>query len=241
MIIGLINMSKQIVMISLEDLVPVNHIYRKFLNIWKLGIVQNQLKDVEKDNNYKGYGTLRLLNVYYYNFLKIWATENWNVTYKNTVSKWFCGFGLTEITPNYTVFGRIRQRIGTSRLSKIFGELRDQLKAQGYINEVFSFIDASQLISKASLWQERDKVIKEKYEKLNNETLPKVAFDKEARIGCKGKDKYWYGYKKHVCVDMQSGLINKVAVTPGNVTDSKGLENVCPDQGAIYTDKAYCT
>jgi len=68
-----------------------------------------------------------------------------------------------------------------------------------------------------------------------------VAFDKEARIGCKGKDKYWYGYKKHIGVDMQSGLINKVAITPGNITDAQGLENVCPDQGAIYADKAYCT
>ena len=37
-----------------------------------------------------------------------------------------------------------------------------------------------------------------------------MANDKQARIGCKGKNKYWYGFKKHVSVDMQSGLINKV-------------------------------
>jgi len=109
------------------------------------------------------------------------------------------------------------------------------------MNEVFSFVDASHLISKANLWKERDKAIKKKYEKLNNEILPKVAHDKQAKIGCKGKDKYWYGYKKHVSVDMQSGLINKVAVTPANVTDAKGLKNVCPSQGAVYADKGYCT
>ena len=56
--------------------------------------------------------------------------------------------------------------------------------------------------------KELDKAIKVKYEKLNNEVLPKVAHDKQARIGCKGKDKYWYGYKKHASVDMQSGLIS---------------------------------
>jgi transposase, IS5 family len=102
---------------------------------------------------------------------------------ENTAGKWFCEFDLAEPTPNYTVFGRMRERIGTSRLSKMFNNLRDQLKDQGYMNEVFSFVDASQLISKASLWQERDKAIKEKYEKLNNETLPKVAYDKEAKNG----------------------------------------------------------
>lgn len=107
------------------------------------------------------------------------------------------------------------------------------------MNEVFSFVDASHLIAKTNLWQERDKAIKEKYEKLNNEILPKVASDKQARIGC--KDKFWYGYKQHVSVDMQSGLINKVAITPANKTDAKGLEHVCPNQGGIYADKAYCT
>ena len=36
---------------------------------------------------------------------------------------------------------------------------------------------------------------------------------------------------------MQSGLINKVAVTPANVPDAAGLKNVCPEQGANYLIK----
>ncbi len=202
MIVGLINMSQQIMMISLEDLVPTDHIYRRFRELWKFETVEKQLKHVEKNNNYKGYGVLRLFKCLVLQFLEDLSDgEMEHYLQENNAGKWFCGFDLAEPTPNYTVFGRIRQRIGTSRLSKMFGDLRDQLKAQGYMNEVFSFVDASQLISKASLWQERDKAIKEKYEKLNNETLSKVAYDKEARIGCKGKgkdkdkDKYWYGYK----------------------------------------------
>jgi transposase, IS5 family len=39
---------------------------------------------------------------------------------------------------------------------------------------------------------------------------------------------------------MQSGMINKVAVTAANVIDSKGVNNVCPSQGAVYADKGYC-
>ena len=71
--------------------------------------------------------------------------------------------------------------------------------------------------------------------------MPKIANDKQARIGCKGKNKYWYGFKKHVSVDMQIGLINKVAITPANITDDKGLKHLCPNQWAIYADKACCT
>ena len=95
------------------------------------------------------------------------------------------------------------------------------------MSEVFTFVDATDLIAKASLWQERDEAIKLKYEKLNNETLPKVAKDKDAKIGCKGGDKFWYGYKKHVSVDMQSGLINKVAVSSASITDAQGFKYVC--------------
>jgi IS5 family transposase len=53
-----------------------------------------------------------------------------------------------------------------------------------------------------------------------------VARDKQAKIGCKGGSKFWYGYKKHVSVDIQSGLINKVAITPANVIDARGVAHV---------------
>ena len=48
------------------------------------------------------------------------------------------------------------------------------------MSEVFIFVDASHLISKANLWEERDEARKQKYEKLNNEVLPSVANDKQA-------------------------------------------------------------
>ena len=193
----------QIEMISLEDLVPETHSYRKFIKIWSFKNVEKKLKKLENDNNYKGYGLLKLFKCLLLQFMEdISGRELEKFIQENNSARWFCGFTLTEETPHFTLFGKIRSRIGTKILSKIFRDLRDQLKKSGVMNEVFSFVDASHLIAKANLWEERDKVIKEKYDRLNNETLPKVAYDKQARIGCKGKDKVWYGYKKHVSVDM---------------------------------------
>ena len=40
---------------------------------------------------------------------------------------------------------------------------------------------------------------------------------------------HWCGYKKHLSVDMQSGLINKVAVTTANVPDAIADKHVCPN------------
>ena len=61
--------------------------------------------------------------------------------------------------------------------------MKEQLREQGgYMSEVFTFVDSAHLISKAQLWEERDKGIKKKYDKLNNEIIAKIARDKEARI-----------------------------------------------------------
>lgn len=227
--------------VCLDDLVPKTHNYRHFSSIWSFAFVETKLKKLETSNPYKGYGIVKLFKCLLLQFMEdLSDRELERFMQENTAAKWFCGFNLNDKTPDHTAFCRCRKLIGTSLLSKIFSNLREQLKDQKLICEVFSFVDATHLISKAQLWKERDDAIKQKYEKLNNETLPKVAYDKQARIGCKGKDKYWYGYKQHVSVDMQSGLINKVAITPANVTDAKGLKHVCPNQGSLYADKAYC-
>ena len=153
---------------------------------------------------------------------------------ENTAAKWFCKFTLSDKTPDYSLFTHVRSRIGSKRLSLLFSDMREKLKEPGLMSEVFTFVDATHLISKANLWEERDKAIAQKMEKLNNETLPKVAVDKQARMGCKGKNKYWYGYKGHVSVDMQSGLINKVATTLANVTDAQRMKHICPSQGSLW-------
>jgi IS5 family transposase len=235
-------MSKQINMVSLDQLVSKNHDYRKFKAIFDFEMVEEELGKIESRNNYKGYGVFRLFKCLLLQFMEdISDRELERYLGDSNAAKWFCDFDLTERTPDYSVFSKIRKKLGTNLLSKIFAIFRDQLRAAGYMSEVFTFVDASYLISKASLWEERDEARKKKYDKLNNEVLPKVARDKQAKIGCKGGSKFWYGYKKHVSVDIQSGMINKVAITPANLTDAQGFAHVLPKSGATYADKGYCT
>ena len=232
---------QQVEMICLEDLVPESHNYRKFAKIWSFSFVEKRLKKLEKDNPHKGHGLLRLFKCLLLQFMENCSDrELERFIQENTAARWFCGFNLRDNTPDHTVFCQLRKKVGTNILSKIFADLRDQLKDQGLMSEVFTFVDATHLIAKANLWEERDKAIAEKYEKLNNENISQFSADVQAKIGCKGKNKYWYGYKQHTSVDMQTGLINKVAITPANITDASGFKHVCPSQGASYMDKGYC-
>ena len=153
---------------------------------------------------------------------------------------WFCGIGLEEETPDHTFFCWIRTTLGTHRIGQVFKNIMQKAEEKGIVRKVFTFVDSSAIKSKETTWEQRDKAIKQGEEKLNNENVEKYSADQDARFGCKGKGKFWYGYKRHQALDMGSGLIEKVAVTPANVGDDKGFKHICPDGGMVFGDKMYC-
>lgn len=227
--------------VSLEGLVKPGHPYRCLEGLVDFDELSRPLASLYSNKGRKELGAARGFKSLVLQFMEdLSDREMERYLEENTAAKWFCEFGLEEKTPDHSYFGDYRKRLGTSRLMALFERVRESLKQQGVLSEVFTFVDASQLISKLSTWDDRDKAIQQKLETFNNQTASKVAAEPQARFGCKGKDKHWYGYKEHVSVDMQSGLINKVAATPANVTDAQGLKHICPSQGAVYGDKGYC-
>jgi IS5 family transposase len=124
---------------------------------------------------------------------------------ENNAGKYFCGFTLSEKVPDHSYFSALRKKIGTHELVKLFRQLGERLRKKGLVAEVFTFVDASQMISKVSLWDERDKAIADGEEALNNTNIDQYATDKDASYGAKGKSKFWYGYKRHVAVCMKQG------------------------------------
>ena len=228
-------------MVILDHLVDKQHPYRALERLFDFERLCRPLEGLYSGYGRKDFGIERAFKMLLLQFMEdVSDREMERFMRENTAARWFCGFGLMERTPDHSYFGSFRKKLGTSRLMDIFNIIRDTLKSEGYLREMFTFVDASALVSKLSTWSDRDKAIAEGHETFNNVTASKVAADKQARFGCKGKDKYWYGYKEHVSVDMQSGLINKIAITPADITDAQGLKHVCPKNTIIYGDKGYC-
>ena len=229
------------ILLSLDDLIPKDHPYRhldQLLSFSKLSAPYQHLYSVRGPKARGVEFGLRALVLQFIEDLSDREMERY--LQENNAGQWFCELALGEKAPDHSYFGDFRKRLGTTRLMDIFSHVRDSLKHMGLIREVFTFVDASQLVSKLTTWDGRDKAIKIGLEKFNNDTASKVAADKQARFGCKGNKKYWFGYKEHVSVDMQSGLINKVAATSAEVTDAEGVSHVCPKDGAVFGDKGYC-
>ena len=165
--------------------------------------------------------------------------QNEKAVRENMAVRWFCGFGLTQQTPDHSYFGKLRKRIGTKRLADLFNAVNAILAKHGLFGNMFTFIDASSIITKTALWEERDRAIKAGEEKLNNLNVKKYVADPDARWGAKSKTNIWFGYKRHEAVDMRFGLIRKLAVTPANVLDYKTVKNICPNQGMVFMDKLF--
>jgi IS5 family transposase len=232
--------TEQMEMVSVEQLVSQQHTYRRLKKLLDFNRITKSANVKEHNLGTDGYGKERLLRCLILQFMEdISDREFERFISENNAAKWFCGFSLLEKTPDFTTICKFRNSIGTKTMGDLFNEVKRQMQKKNYCTEIFTFVDSTALISKLSLWEERDKAITAGYEKLNNEVLPKVSSDSEARIGAKSNKKFWYGFKKHVAVDMQSGMITKVAVTRANISDSDGAKHILPRNGAVAGDKGF--
>jgi IS5 family transposase len=234
--------TSQIEMVSVEDLISKKHPYRKLKSGFNFNQLYKSVEINESNLGATGFTTERLITCLILQFMENLSDRQFErFISENNAGKWFCGFGIIEKTPDYSTICKFRNKLGIKEIEKLFNAARDQLSQKGYMSETFTFIDATALVSQIQMWEEKDKAISDGYEKFNNEVIGKYAKDKEVRIGAKGKNKFWYGFKKFVTVDMQSGMINKVKVTKANVADcdEEAVKEVLPSQGAVTGDKGF--
>jgi IS5 family transposase len=226
---------------DLEKIVRLDHPLRKIAEVINFTHLSNRFWRALKTLGRRGYGLEIGIKCLFLQFYYDLSDRQLEERLKDdNAFRWFCGFGLEDVTPDHTYFGRIRILLGAHKIGKMFWMIKEKATEKKIMRNVFTFVDATAIKAKETTWEQRDKALSAGEEKLNNSNVENYSADKDARFGCKGKSKFWYGYKKHVSVDMGSGLISKVAVTPANVPDQDGLVLICPQEGMVFGDKAYC-
>ena len=226
----------------LTSIIPPDHAYRKLNRLINFGSIATNLQKTYSHLGQPGIPAVRGLKAMLLQFWEDYSDRQMEAAVReNLAIRWFCGFTLTEKTPDHSYFGKFRKRIGTKLLADIFNTINDRLQKEGLFGNIFYFIDASAIITKTALWEERDKAIKDGHDKLNNLIIKDYATDNDARWGAKSKKNIWFGYKRHTSVDMRYGLIDKTTITPANVLDFQVVDQICPKQGYIFMDKLYDT
>lgn len=128
----------------------------------------------------------------------------------------FCGFSRCEPTPERTTFVRFRRALVAHGLDQVLLDLVNrQLRARSVVVKTGTLVDAT-VIASASQG------------------------DGEAGWSGHRARKAIHSYKAHVAADADTGLVERVDVTPGNVHDGRAGGAVLPDQpGLVYADSAY--
>lgn len=128
----------------------------------------------------------------------------------------FCGFSRFEPTPERTAFVRFRRLLVALELDRVlFERINEQLRTRSVTVKTGTLVDAT-VVASASQG------------------------DGDAGWSGHRARKAIHGYKAHVAADADTGLVECVDVTPGNVHDGRAGGAVVPsDPGLIYADSAY--
>lgn len=138
----------------------------------------------------------------------------------------FCGFSLSDATPDETTFVRFRQALAERGLAeKLLAETNRQLESHGLVLKTGTLIDAS--------------LVEASVARPSGAAGAGSALDRDANWTRRGRVGY-FGYKAHVAVDEGSGLIRDAQLTPAKTYESEVADDLVQgDEAAVYADKAY--
>lgn len=143
----------------------------------------------------------------------------------------FLDLGAGDTVPDDSTLVRFRDRLREHELlDLIFEDIEAQLKDRGVcVKEgAIKIVDAS-LVAAAVHPPRRDRKTGQ----------PEEPLDPDADFTVR-KGKPFYGYKLHMAVDRQTGLITEHVVTPASTHDSQVFEELLDgNEGRVFADKAY--
>lgn len=144
----------------------------------------------------------------------------------------FIGINLDQEIPDFTTFWRFKEALSRHTLDqRIFELINRQLEARGLMVKKGTIVDATILPSSGRPLSDskRDQLAKE----------PSSQIDTDANSTQKGGT-YYFGYKGHIGVDIESKLIRKATFTPASYHDSTQTKKLISyDEKSLFGDKAY--
>ena len=163
----------------------------------------------------------------------------------------FVGFSLEESVPDHTTICRFRNAMVEKKLLQpLLDEVNRQMEKQGKLVKKGVAVDAS-IISSAARPRKQVDIEIVACDREEAEPSPPAqasvsvsySHDSDAAWTKKGS-RFYYGYKAHTSVDVDTGLILSAHATPANYSDTGELKALVkgsrlPAKSRVYADKGY--
>ena len=132
--------------------IPKGHAYRKLNRVINFSKLTRPLKSLYSGKGQHGIPVKKGFKALLIQFWEdLSDREMESAVRENMAIRWFVGFGLTEKTPDYGYFSKLRKRLKPKAIAEIFNSINADLHSKGLFGNVFTFVDASSVIAKTSL------------------------------------------------------------------------------------------
>jgi len=226
-----------------DSLIPKDHIVRRLLALLDWHDLASELDDCYRHTGRASVPPEKMLRI-------VIAQQLWDLSDRqaeeamtmNIALKYFVGLAPDETGIDHSTICRFRGRVGNDRFVRIFNKIVEQAREAGLVDDRLHAIDSRHFKANVAIWRKRDR-------DLDDDDTPTgfVKFDDspggpdpDASWGRKSKNFSFFGYKHHIAVDADSGIIVSTGVTPGNEHDGVVMASVLDDAArAVVADKAY--
>lgn len=207
----------QMEIMSLEELVPKNHLVRKIDLAINLDFIYDEVKDLYKPYGRESIDPVVLIKIVMIQY--IFGIRSMRQTLKeievNFAYRWYLGYGMHEVLPHFSTFGKnyTRRFKDTDLFEIIFSKVLAEVNKYGFINDENIFIDGTHIKANANTNKSQNEVIKKSVRVYEEALQAEITKDREVhgKKPLKEKDTTNDSKKnaKISTTDPESGLFHK--------------------------------
>ena len=258
----------QIEMLSIDSLVPSEHLVRKLDRVIDMDFIYELVEDLYSSTGVESIDPVVLIKINIIQY--VFGIRSMRQTIKeievNTAYRWYLGYGLTEKIPHFSTFSKNYQRRfrGTDVFEQIFFRILNEVSDNGLLNAENIYIDGTHIKANANIHNTEKEIVEvsaKYYQKLlekeidedrnrrgkkalkkkeENETkeLTVSTTDRECGMFHKGEHKRVFAYLSNTACN-DSGIILDFEVTSGNRNDSTVFPLLYEKLRYKYEDNKY--
>jgi len=175
----------EIQMLSIDDLVPQNHILRDIDRAINLDFIYDEVKDLYcSDNGRPSVDPVVLFKIVLLQYT--FGIRSMRQTIKeievNMAYRWYLGYGMTEKIPHFSTFGKnySRRFADSDIFEKIFEQILLEAIKCKFVDASAVFIDATHIKANANKKKAINEVVKVSAKHYHNELIAEIEADRAA-------------------------------------------------------------
>ena len=145
---------KEVSMISLDDLIPNDHLLRKIDSLFDFNFIYDEVESLYSSIGKESIDPVVLFKICFIQYLfgirSVRRTIE-EINY-NTAYRWFLGYNFDETIPHFSTFGKnyARRFVDTDIFEKIFTRILDEINSYGMLSPNTIFVDGTHVKASAN-------------------------------------------------------------------------------------------